>query len=236
MQNREKSAGPARSVAPLRSAAHRPTRLRRGSLVTRAPMIGLIGPIGCGKSTVAGFLAARGAVVVDADQLTRTLMAPGTPLAESVLAHFGEEYRAPDRSLDRKALGKLVFAEPERLAELESIVHPAVWGPLEASIREADSRNPTAIVLEAIKLVEAGHAGWCDDVWLVECAPEARLARLVGRGMSDADARQRVAAQEASLATWRAAATREIRNDGALAEVRQAVDVALDRLLATRKR
>lgn len=208
---------------------------RRGTLGTRAPLIGLIGPIGCGKSTVAGWLAARGAAVIDADDLTRELMAPGTPVAEAIVERFGEEYRRPDGSLDRVALGRLVFADPERLAELESIVHPAVAGMLEASIRAADSGGPDAIVLEAIKLVEAGHAPWCDEIWLVVCDPKTQLARLAGRGMAEPDARQRIAAQAASLKLWRSTATRTIRTDGSRDVVERAVIGALGEVLARRR-
>jgi dephospho-CoA kinase len=205
----------------------------RGSLGTRAPLIGLIGPIGAGKSTVAGRLAERGAVVIDADQLTRELMAAGTPVADAIAARFGDEYRRPDGSLDRVALGRLVFSDPARLAELESIVHPAVERLERELIRAAEARDPTAIVLEAIKLVETGHAKWCDEVWLVVCEPEAQVARLVGRGMSEPDARQRIAAQEASLPLWRAAATRIIRTDGSRDAVDRQVDAHLEAVLSS---
>ena len=204
----------------------------RGHLGTRAPLIGLIGPIGCGKSAVAGSLADRGAAVVDADQLTRDVMSPGAPATESILARFGEQYRRPDGSLDRAALGRLVFSDPHKLAELEAIVHPAVEQLELDAIRSADARRPTAIALEAIKLVEAGHAPWCDEVWLVLCDPEAQLARLTSRGMTEADARQRIAAQVGSLPAWRAAATRTIRTDSSREEVALAVDAALKELQA----
>ena len=210
---------------------------RRGALGTRAPLIGLIGPIGCGKSTVAETLAARGAAVVDADVLTREVMAPGTAVAEEIVSRFGAEYRRPDGSIDRTALGRLVFADPARLAELESIVHPAVAGMLEASIRAADSRDPApvAIVLEAIKLVEAGHAPWCDEIWLVICDRNTQVARLVGRGLSEPDARQRVAAQADSLPLWRSAATRTIPTDGTRDSVEGIVDAALAEVVAGRR-
>jgi len=227
------------------------TVVRHGTLGTVAPLIGLIGPIGCGKSTVAGWLEARGAAVIDADKLTREVMAAGTPVADAIVDRFGEEYRRPDGSLDRVALGRLVFADPDRLAELESIVHPAVAGMLEASIRAADVTGPAApvavraadaavpaapvaIVLEAIKLVEAGHAPWCDEIWLVICDPRSQLARLMGRGMDEADARQRIAAQSASLKRWRAAATRTIRTDGPPEVTRRSVEAALAEELARR--
>jgi dephospho-CoA kinase len=206
---------------------------RRGALGTRAPLIGLIGPIGCGKSTVAGWLADLGAVVIDADELTRQLMSPGAPVTESVIARFGGEYRGPDGSLDRSALGRLVFSDPTQLAQLESIVHPAVSRLERETIRSADARRPPAIVLEAIKLVEAGNAEWCDEVWLVVCDAGAQLSRLIGRGMDEWDARQRIAAQAGSQPLWRAAATRTIRTDGSPEHVKAAVRAALEKTVAS---
>jgi dephospho-CoA kinase len=205
---------------------------RRGTLGTRTPLIGLIGPIGSGKSTVAARLVELGAVVIDADGLTRQLMATGTPLADAIIARFGEGFRRSDGSIDRIELGRLVFSDPARLAELESIVHPAVAGLEREMILAADARRPAAIVLEAIKLVEAGHATWCDEVWLVVCEPDIQLAHLVGRGMSEPDARQRIAAQTASLPLWRAAATTVIRTDGSREVVNREVDDLMKQVLS----
>lgn len=198
----------------------------------RAPLIGLIGPIGSGKSTVARFLADRGAAVIDADRLTLELMAPGTPLTEAILAHFGPACRRSDGSLDRRALGRLVFSDAAKLAELEALVHPIFSERLLRVIVEAGAAEPAAVVLEAIKLVEAGHAEACDEVWLVICEPEAQLSRLIKRGDNAADAQQRIAAQEESLASWRAAATRTIHTDGSPAEVESVVSAAFAELLA----
>jgi dephospho-CoA kinase len=199
---------------------------------TKTLLIGLIGPIGCGKSTVAGWLAARGVVVIDADQLTRELMAPGTPVTAAVFARFGEQFRLPDGSLDRRALGRLVFSDPESLAALESIVHPAINELLERIVRETGDHGPRAMALEAVKLVEAGHAAHCDEVWLITCDPAAQLARLVGRGMSKVDALQRIEAQAPSLPLWQAAATRTIGTDGSRDDVESAVARSLDEALA----
>jgi len=199
---------------------------------TKTLLIGLIGPIGAGKSTVAGWLAERGAAIVDADRLTRELMAPGTPVTAAVFARFGEQFRLPDGSLDRRALGRLVFSAPDSLAALESIVHPAINELLARIVRETGDQGPRAMALEAVKLVEAGHAAHCDEVWLITCDPATQLARLVGRGMSEADARQRIEAQAPSLPLWRGAATRTISTDVPRDEVESAVAVALDEALA----
>ncbi|HEX7498218.1 MAG TPA: dephospho-CoA kinase [Candidatus Limnocylindrales bacterium] len=207
---------------------------RRGSLGAHAPLIGLIGPIGCGKSTVAGWLAERGAVIIDADQLTRSIMTPGSPVTDAIIARFGGEYSHADGSLDRAALGRLVFADSDHLVQLEAIVHPAVARLERDAILAADATGPTAIVLEAIKLVEAGHAGWCDEVWLVTCEPAIQLARLIGRGMSESDARQRIDAQSASQPLWRSAATRNLCTDGEQLSVQGLVTAAFDELLGGR--
>lgn len=204
---------------------------RRGSRRAHIPLIGLIGPIGCGKSTVAGWLAERGAAIIDADQLTRSIMTPGSPVTDAIVARFGEEYRLADGSLDRAALGHLVFADPDRLAQLEAIVHPAVVRLEEDAIRTAQALRPAAIAIEAVKLVEAGQAGRCDEVWLVTCEPEAQLVRLIGRGMSASDARERIAAQSTSLALWRAAATRILCTDGEPAAVEGLVASAFEEVL-----
>ena len=192
----------------------------------------LIGPIGAGKSTVAGWLAARGVVVIDADKLTRELMAPETPVTAAVFERFGERFRLPDGSLDRRGLGRLVFSDPESLSSLEAIVHPAINLMLERIVRKTGEQGPPAMALEAVKLVEAGHAAHCDEVWLITCDPAAQLVRLVGRGMSKVDALQRIEAQAPSLPLWQAAATRTIGTDGSRQEVESAVARALDEALA----
>jgi len=205
------------------------------SAARRPLLVGLIGPIGSGKSTVSGWLAERGAVVIDADVLAREAMTRRGPVAEEVIATFGPGFRRPDGSIDRAALGRLVFADPDRLAELESIVHPAVARLQDEAMRVAEAAGAPVIVLEAIRLVEAGFAERCDEVWLVECDPAVQLDRLTGRGMAEPDARQRVAAQAGSLPLWRSAATRVIPTNGTLAATKRLVGVALDEALAARR-
>jgi dephospho-CoA kinase len=187
----------------------------------RPVRIGLTGPIGCGKSTVAGWLRARGALVIDADRLARDATAPGEPALDEVLGMFGDGVKAPDGSLDRKALGRIVFADAEALARLEAIVHPAVRRRILAALEQTD--EPRVVVIEAIKLVEGGLAELCDEVWLITCDRAVQRTRLVGRGSAPADADQRIAAQgdlAARLAPW---ATRVIDTSGDTADTRRLV-------------
>lgn len=159
----------------------------------RTVRIGLTGPIGCGKSTVARWLAERGARVVDADVVAREVTAPGQPGHDAVLARFGDAVRGPDGVLDRAALARIVFSDPAALHELEAIVHPLVRPRILTAIDAADRAHAPAVAIEAIKLVEGGLAELCDVVWWVSC--DDQRARLVGRGMSADDADRRIAAQ-----------------------------------------
>jgi dephospho-CoA kinase len=158
--------------------------------------IGLTGPIGCGKTTVADWLGELPKVViVDADRVARQVVEPGEPALEDIVERFGEALRRPDGSLDRAALGRIVFSDEAALADLEAIVHPAVRPRILATMKRADKDGATAVVVEAIKLVEGGLASLCDEVWLVTCDPIDQLARVMRRGMSAAEADQRIASQ-----------------------------------------
>ena len=135
--------------------------------------IGLTGPIGCGKSTVAGWLGERpGVVVIDADRVAREVVEPGEPALDAVLARFGPDVLRDDGSLDRAALGRIVFADPAALRDLEAITHPAVRPRILAAIDRAAADGAAAVVIEAIQLVEGGLAELCDEVWLVTCDPD----------------------------------------------------------------
>jgi dephospho-CoA kinase len=189
--------------------------------------IGLTGPIGCGKSTIAGWLGELGAVVVDADLIAREVVEPGEPAFEAVVRRFGESVVRPDGSLDRAGLGRVVFADPAALADLERIVHPAVRPRIADAVGAAERAAAPAVVIEAIKLVEAGYAAECDEVWLVVCAADVQRVRLHERGASPSDAEQRIAAQGADLAArLDAVATRVIDSSGPREEVRRAIGSA----------
>jgi dephospho-CoA kinase len=197
------------------------------SSTPRRPVrIGLTGPIGCGKSTVAGWLAELGARVIDADVVARDVTPPGSPELAAVVAAFGPGILRDDGSLDRAALGRIVFADPAALARLEAIIHPAVRPRILAAIADAERDGPPAIVIEAIKLVEGGLAALCDEVWLVICDPAEQLDRLAGRGESAADAKARIAAQAGIFERLRESTTRVIDTSGSAATARSDVIAA----------
>ena len=200
--------------------------------MTRAVRIGITGPIACGKSTVAGWLGQRrGVVVVDADHEARLILAPGTVEVEAVYARFGPTLRRPNGELDRPALGRIVFADPDALRHLEAIVHPAVRPRIVDAIAAADASGARAIVIEAIKLVEGGLADACDEVWLVTCDPAAQRDRLIARGSPDAEADARIAAQGDLAVRLADAATFVLDTTGSEDAVRFTADAALDRAL-----
>ncbi|MFI9216414.1 dephospho-CoA kinase [Streptomyces werraensis] len=179
--------------------------------------VGLTGGIGAGKSEVSRLLVECGAVLIDADRIAREVVEPGTPGLAAVVKTFGEEILTEDGSLDRPRLGALVFNDPEKLATLNSIVHPLVG----ARSRELEEAAPDdAVVVHDVPLLtENGLAPLYDVVIVVDASPDTQLDRLVRlRGMSEEDARARMAAQ----------ATREQRR--AIADVVIDNDVPLDAL------
>ncbi|UNS96415.1 dephospho-CoA kinase [Streptomyces tubbatahanensis] len=180
--------------------------------------VGLTGGIGAGKSEVSRLLAEQGAVIVDADRIAREVVEPGTPGLAAVVAEFGEEVLTSDGTLDRARLGSLVFADPDRLAALNALVHPAVGERAAQLEREAAEADPQAVVVHDVPLLtENGLAPLYDRVVVVDASPGTQLERLVRlRGMTEEEARARMTAQadrEARLAV----ADLVIDNDGPLA-------------------
>jgi len=199
----------------------------------RPVRIGITGPIGCGKSTVARWLSERpGVVVIDADRVARDVLAAGTPETHAVYARFGDVLQGPDGELDRTALGRIVFSDPAALRDLEAIVHPAVRPRILAEVEAADATGAGAVVIEAIKLVEGGLADLCDEVWLVTCGPDVQLERLVERSTTPSDARARIAAQGDLVTRLRPAATHVIDTGDARATTRSRVLERLDAAIA----
>lgn len=184
--------------------------------------IGLTGGIGSGKSTVAARLAEHGAVVADADRLAREVVLPGEPALAEIAERFGPEVLAADGSLDRAALGAVVFAGDEARRDLEAITHPRI---AERTAAVAATVPPDGVFVHDVPLlVELGMGGAYDLVLVVLAATETRVARLVAdRGMSEEDARARIAAQ-ATDAERRAVADVVLDNDGTADQLRDQVD------------
>ncbi|WP_282701987.1 dephospho-CoA kinase [Streptomyces sp. CC219B] len=184
--------------------------------------VGLTGGIGAGKSEVSRLLVAHGAVLIDADRIAREVVAPGTPGLAAVVDAFGEEVLTADGSLDRPKLGSIVFADPEKLAVLNTIVHPLV-GARSRELEEAAAED-AVVVHDVPLLTENGLAPLYDLVVVVDASPETQLDRLVRlRGMTEQDARARMAAQ-ATREQRRAVADIVIDNDVPLPELEQRVN------------
>lgn len=195
-------------------------------MTPRTLRIGLTGPIGCGKSTVAGWLREAGATIIDADQLARAVVEPGEPALAAVVAAFGQKVVRPNGELDRTALGDLVFREPTELARLEAIVHPAVRPRVLAAIEASEEAGAPAVVIEAIKLVEGRLAQLCDEVWLVTCSPVVQSRRLAARGLDPQAATLRIRAQAGLVRRASRIATRVLDTSGDPEGTREAVLVA----------
>ncbi|NEA68340.1 dephospho-CoA kinase [Streptomyces sp. SID12488] len=179
--------------------------------------VGLTGGIGAGKSEVSRLLVARGAVLIDADRIAREVVAPGTEGLAAVVDAFGAEVLAEDGGLDRPKLGSIVFADPEKLAVLNSIVHPLVG--IRSRALEAAAAGDAVVIHDVPLLAENGLKSLYDLVIVVDASPETQLDRLVRlRGMTEHDARARMAAQ----------ATREKRLE--IADVVIDNDVPLEKL------
>jgi dephospho-CoA kinase len=193
--------------------------------------VGLTGGIGSGKSEVARRLAEKGATVVDADLVAREVVEPGTAGLRRVVEEFGPGVLRPDGTLDRPALGALVFADPQKLQALNAIVHPLVGQRTAELIEQAQASGAQICVHDVPLLVESGLAAAYEVLVVVAADPATQLARLTGdRGMTEAEARQRIAAQ-APLADKVAVATHVIRNDGSLEELVEQVERLWESLL-----
>lgn len=156
-------------------------------------VLGVTGNIASGKSAVSAMLAKLGATIIDSDLVYRELVSAGQPLLSQLVERFGPTIVADDGNLDRPSLAAIVFRDPHALADLDRITHPAV-------IAEVDSRvervHDGVIVLDAVKLIESGHAERCDAVWVVVAGPEIQVRRLVQRNhVSPEEARRRVDTQ-----------------------------------------
>lgn len=188
-------------------------------------VIGLTGGIGSGKSTVSALLAAKGAVVVDADAIVREVQQPGTPVFAAMVERFGPGIVAPDGTLDRAAVADLVFGDAEALADLNAIVHPAVGAEI-ARRMEALAATDEVVVLDVPLLVESRNAYPVAGLLVVDVDPEVAMRRLVEhRGMREDDVRARMSRQ-AGRDERLARADRVVDNSGTLDDLSAQVDAA----------
>lgn len=156
-------------------------------------VVGLTGPTGSGKSTVAARFAAAGFVIVDADRIAREAVAPGSALLPVLADAFGAEILRPDGSLDRAALARVAFATAENTARLNAITHPTIVAAIKAEIEAADGRP---VLLDAPQLFEGGCESLCTVTLGVLADRDVRLSRIMRRdGLSEEDARRRMDAQ-----------------------------------------
>ena len=185
-------------------------------------VIGLTGNIATGKSTILNYLMEKCAFIIDADKLGHRVIEPGGQAYDAVVRAFGREILREDGTIDRKRLGKIVFSNPIDLGRLEKIVHPKIFDLGKQEI--ADNEAPV-IVLEAIKLLEAGlMSTLCDEIWVVTSSLTTQLRRLLeARSMEESEARRMIDLQPPQAAKVNQA-DRVIENDGSLAELHSQLD------------
>ena len=158
-------------------------------------IIGLTGGIACGKSAVALQLEALGAAVIDADQVSQDLYRPGSFLFSRIVEAFGSELVNSDGTLNRKALGQVVFASQEKRELLESLVHPAIWAEIQRRLKEYLSSHKVVVLMVPL-LLENSRQSMVDEVWVVDIDQETQISRLEQRNsLTREEGLQRIGAQ-----------------------------------------
>jgi dephospho-CoA kinase len=194
-------------------------------------LVGLTGGIASGKSAVANRFVERGMELIDADEIAREVVLPGTPAWREIIEHFGREILDADGFVDRPALGRIVFAEPGKRALLNEITHPRIVKEI-ADRLEVLAPLDVPVVVDVPLLVEGGVNRGYQAIVVVASRPETQLQRLVElRGMTEADARARIDAQ-APLDDKLAIATHVVWNEGSMEELLAEADRVADELLA----
>jgi dephospho-CoA kinase len=191
-------------------------------------VVGLTGGIATGKSTVAAMFAARGAAVVDADQIAHALQKPGQPNYHRIVEAFGKGILDAQGRIDRRRLGARVFADPDARRRLESILHPAIREACRGEIRAAEASGHRMCIVDAALILETGQQGLFDALVVVTAPPETQVDRLMRlRGLTEAEARQRLESQWPT-ASKAALADFVIENGGEL----KATEAQVDRVYA----
>lgn len=188
-----------------------------------AYVVGLTGGIGSGKSTVSSLLAARGALVIDADAIVHELQRAGTPVFDEIVETFGPEIVGADGELDRKKLASIVFADPEQRNRLTSIVWPKVGERVVEALAAAPEEAIVILDVPLMAETPEGSRRNASKVIVVDASPESQLSHLAAKGISRADAEQRMAAQ-ASRGERLKIADHIIENNGSLDDLEKQVD------------
>jgi dephospho-CoA kinase len=195
-------------------------------------VIGLTGGIASGKSLVAGMLEKSGAVVIDADRLAREAVTPGAPSYEAIIKEFGAKILNPDRTIDRKTLGTIVFADPMARKLLEQITHPAIRNLAENRLAE-ERRKGTEVAFYMVPLlIEAELMSCVDEVWIVYVDEKTQLERLKKRDCIDQDEALRKIKAQMPLAEKLKFGKRIINNSGTVEETGKQVKVFWEELLS----
>ena len=182
----------------------------------RPYLIGLTGGIASGKSEAADFLTSLGAVQIDADEISHGLTAPGGEALPEIREVFGDSVFREDGTLDRRALGERVFAEPGCRRALEGIIHPRVQRIMMSRVDEAAEAGAKLVFLNVPLLFETGMDALCDETWVIQVKPETQLKRVMERdGLDEAEAQKRIESQMSTEEKVRRA-TVVINNDHAL--------------------
>jgi dephospho-CoA kinase len=194
-------------------------------------VVGLTGGIASGKTFVAEILASLGAVIIDADILARQVVEPGEPAYHAVVRRFGDGILRPDGSLDRKALGRIVFSDAAARRELEGMIHPAVAELAGRRLNEERLKGTPVVFYMVPLLFEARLASMMDEIWVVSVGEEAELARLMKREGIDREEALRKIASQMRMEEKVARADVVIDNSGAPDETERAVGVEWKKLL-----
>jgi dephospho-CoA kinase len=186
-------------------------------------VIGLTGAMGSGKSTVSAYLREKGVRVIDADEISRDLTRTGQPDYEAIVREFGREFLSDDGGLDRRALGKSVFADPGSLMRLEGILHPLIIRRMKDELERAEG----TVVIDAPLLYKAGLDALCGEVWVVCALPETRIERILARdGITEEEARARLGSQ-LSPGEMEEKADVVLKNGGSLEDLHKQIDEVL---------
>lgn len=187
-------------------------------------VIGLTGGIATGKSTVAQFFSERGIPVIDADQLARDAVLPGSPALDRIVSLFGRDILSHDGRLDRRRLGNLVFSDLEKRRQLEGILHPEIRRRAETQITQAAAAGHQRLIYMAPLLIEAGATDRVDTVWVVTVRPEIQMERLMRRDGISREQAERLIDSQMPLSEKERCGSVVIDNSGTEAQTRMILE------------